>query len=193
MPSQPSIVYIIQGKRYEEVMAGTHDTQVRLVDWWSVFNIYIYIIQGKQSEEVMADTHVTLSTHSCVCLPISIPSWLICMQNMILLACVCVCVCVCLPVSSQWSTVDFIMYRSLCLWHSHALLHIQRNWKGVGMVDRWRKGCKCHMCICGNAHCSWRPEAFHTTLLPLCREICLLAHHLYKTFNTFYNKMSTIQ
>ena len=34
---------------------------------------------------------------------------------------------------------------------------------------------------------------YSTTLLSLCREICLLAHHLHKTFNTFYNKTSTIQ
>ena len=31
------------------------------------------------------------------------------------------------------------------------------------------------------------------TLLSLCREICLLARHLHKTFNTFYNKTPTIQ
>ena len=34
---------------------------------------------------------------------------------------------------------------------------------------------------------------YNTTLLSLCREICLLAHHLHKTFNTFYNKTLTIQ
>ena len=33
----------------------------------------------------------------------------------------------------------------------------------------------------------------NTNLLTLCREICLLAHHLHKTFNTFYNKTSTVQ
>ena len=32
-----------------------------------------------------------------------------------------------------------------------------------------------------------------TTLLSLCREICLLARHLHKTFNTFYNKTSAVQ
>ena len=34
---------------------------------------------------------------------------------------------------------------------------------------------------------------YNTTSLSLCREICLLAHHLHKTFSTFYNKTSTIQ
>ena len=29
---------------------------------------------------------------------------------------------------------------------------------------------------------------FNTTLLSLCREICLLFHQSHKTFNTFYNK-----
>ena len=33
----------------------------------------------------------------------------------------------------------------------------------------------------------------NTTLLSLCREICLLARHLHKAFNTFYNETSTIQ
>ena len=31
----------------------------------------------------------------------------------------------------------------------------------------------------------------NTTLLSLCREICLLARHLHKTFNTFNNKTTT--
>ena len=34
---------------------------------------------------------------------------------------------------------------------------------------------------------------YSTTLLSLCREICLLARHLHKTFNTFNNKTSTTQ
>ena len=34
---------------------------------------------------------------------------------------------------------------------------------------------------------------YNTTLLSLCREICLLARHLHKTFNTFNNKTSTTQ
>ena len=33
---------------------------------------------------------------------------------------------------------------------------------------------------------------FKRTLLSLCRKICLLARHLHKTFNTSYNKTSTI-
>ncbi len=33
----------------------------------------------------------------------------------------------------------------------------------------------------------------NTTLLSLCREICLLAHHLHKTVNIFNNKTSTTQ
>ena len=33
----------------------------------------------------------------------------------------------------------------------------------------------------------------NTTLLSLCREICLLARHLHKTVNTFNNKTSTTQ
>ena len=34
---------------------------------------------------------------------------------------------------------------------------------------------------------------YNTTVLSLCREICLLARHLHKTFNTFNNKTSTTQ
>ena len=33
----------------------------------------------------------------------------------------------------------------------------------------------------------------NTTLLSLRREICLLAHHLHKTFSTFYSKTWTVQ
>ena len=39
---------------------------------------------------------------------------------------------------------------------------------------------------------SWTIQ-YNTTLLSLCREICLLARHLQKTFNTFNNKRSTTQ
>ena len=34
---------------------------------------------------------------------------------------------------------------------------------------------------------------YNTTLLSLCREICFLARHLHKTFNTINNKTSTTQ
>ena len=39
----------------------------------------------------------------------------------------------------------------------------------------------------------WPNIKYNTTLLSLCREICLLARHLHKTLNTFYSKTSTIQ
>ena len=34
---------------------------------------------------------------------------------------------------------------------------------------------------------------YNPTLLSLCREICFLAHHLHKTFSTFYSKTATAQ
>jgi len=43
-----------------------------------------------------------------------------------------------------------------------------------------------HWSLCITIQCN-------TTLLSLCREICLLARHLHKTFNTFNNKRSTSQ
>ena len=35
--------------------------------------------------------------------------------------------------------------------------------------------------------CVWYAIHYNTNLLSLCREICLLARHLHKTFNTFNN------
>ena len=51
-----------------------------------------------------------------------------------------------------------------------------------------------HLVVVGRVAVVVVVVAYNTTLfLSLCREICLLARHLHKTFNTFYSKTSTVQ
>ena len=95
--------------------------------------------------------------------------------------------------ASLLQAIDSVMSLALCLQTvSQASQHFRSSEKQATCESCF--ACQ-HICSVISLHSSMSkavpPLEYNTTVLSLCREICLLASHLYKTFNTFY-KTSTV-